>query len=416
MIYIDEVSVHSTGGDFMNKLNGTHLTKYDRVKIQELLASNTNCKSIAAELNKDDRTISKEIKKRRVKEGNGRARFNPHDPASRSCPSLSRFPFVCNACLKRKSCSFDFKYFYRAIDAQDQYEFTLHDSRVGIDMQLSDKLQLDRILKDGIDKGQSVHHIIANHPQEIKCSSRTVYRMIDKDQTIVQNIDLRRKVRLKPRKHNKDVRKILPSSLRGRTYLDFLSFFGMNPGIGIVEIDTVQGIKGSNEKCLLTIHFTAFHFMIAFLIDHKTQDCVDSVFRELQLRLGPSNYQRLFPIILTDRGCEFFCPDVIEFDVRTGESLTHLFYCDSYSSYQKGAIEENHTLLRYILPKGTSFSSLTQDKVDLMISHINSFYRKSIQSCPYELMKAFYGSNLLDILKVKAIDPDLVTLKPILMK
>lgn len=397
----------------MNKLNGTHLTKHDRVKIQELLASNTNCKSIAAEIGKNDRTVSKEIKKHRCKEHNGRSIYNNMELL---CPKLDRFPFVCNACDKRKYCSFNFKYFYRAIDAHEAYRFTLRNSRIGIDMSLSDKIQLDRLLKAGIDKGQSIQHIVANHKNEIKCSSRTVYRYIDDNKTTVQNIDLRRKVRLKLRKHRKVDHSITHKAIEGRTYADFLSFYGACPGLGIVEIDTVEGIKEEDGKCLLTIHFTAFHFMLAFLLDHKRQECVVEVFLYLQNILGLDDYKRLFPVILTDRGSEFLNPEAIEFSFETGEQLTHIFFCDSYSSYQKGSIEENHTLIRYIIPKGSSMNFLTQEKVDIMMSHINSYYRKSVSACPYELMLSFYGVSLLDKLKVKAIDPDSVILKSTLIK
>lgn len=400
----------------MNHLNGTHLTISDRVKIQELLASNCSCMSIALDLHKDARTISKEIKKRRVKEKNGKFKFgNPQKDFSRSCKRLVRFPYVCNGCEKRRFCTVEFRYFYRAIDAQDHYEFILRDSRIGIDMELADKVHLDNILKEGVDKGQSIQHIVANHSEEIKCSARTIYRWIDKNKTTVQNIDLRRKVRLKPRsKKQRDTSNI--ALIKGRTYVDFLAYYGRNPGIGIVEMDTVEGNRESDNNCLLTIHFTAFHFMIAFLLENKTKQSVTAVFHKLHSLLGADDFKRLFPLILTDRGVEFYDPIAVEFDANTGEQLTHMFYCNSYSSYQKGAIEENHTLLRYIVPKGTSFSLLSQDKVDLMISHINSYYRHSIGNSPYVLMQAFYGDSILHKLNVRAIHPDDVILRPTLLK
>jgi len=40
-----------------------HLTLDDRIKIQEMLGSGENLKSIAIELNKDPGTVSKEIRK-----------------------------------------------------------------------------------------------------------------------------------------------------------------------------------------------------------------------------------------------------------------------------------------------------------------------------------------------------------------
>ncbi len=41
-------------------------------------------------------------------------------------------------------------------------------------------------------------------------------------------------------------------------------------------------------------------------------------------------------------------------------------------SGQKGALEQAHTMLRMILPKGTSFEFLTQWDVNLIVNHINS--------------------------------------------
>jgi IS30 family transposase len=40
-----------------------------------------------------------------------------------------------------------------------------------------------------------------------------------------------------------------------------------------------------------------------------------------------------------------------------------MFYCVAYSSYQKGAIEENHVLIRYVLAKGTYFDFITQKEM-----------------------------------------------------
>ena len=43
-----------------------------------------------------------------------------------------------------------------------------------------------------------------------------------------------------------------------------------------------------------------------------------------------------------------------------------LFYCDPRRSEQKGQIEKNHEYIRYVLPSGTSFDGLTQEKVALV--------------------------------------------------
>lgn len=92
------------------------------------------------------------------------------------------------------------------------------------------------------------------------------------------------------------------------------------------------------------------------------------------------------------------------------------FYCDSYSSYQKGAIEENHVLIRYVIPKGTSLNDFSQDDMNLLMSHINSYHRASISSSPITLAKALYGEEFLKKIKVDEINPNDITLKPTLLK
>lgn len=398
----------------MNTKGGTHLSKQDRNTIQESLAKDLSLKEIATRIGKDERTISKEIKKRRNKTKNGRSVFR-NKPIN-ECKRIIRFPYVCNGCSKRSSCIQDFKYLYDSDLAQTNYETILSTSREGIDMNFEDKVKLDTILKNGIDKGQSPYHIVQSNLEDIKCSVRTVYRYIDQNKTVIQNIDLRRKVKLKPRKHYKEKNKGDLSVLEGRSYLDFIHFYAEHPGIGLTEIDTVEGQKEGKNKCLLTIHSTALHFMIIILLDSKTKENVSNAFLNLQKLLGKELYKKIFCCTLTDRGCEFVDPSAIEFFYEDGEKICHLFYCDSYSSYQKGAIEENHTLIRYVIPKGTSMNDFSQEDMNLLMSHINSYQRASISSSPFLLAKALYGEEFLKKIRVEEINPNDITLKPTLLK
>jgi len=85
----------------------------------------------------------------------------------------------------------------------------------------------------------------------------------------------------------------------------------------------------------------------------------------------------IFPVILTDNGGEFANIRAIENDLRDQKEI-NLFFCDPCKSYQKPKVEKNHTLLRDIVPKGTSFDTFSQDTVNLIFSHINSIMRKSL--------------------------------------
>ena len=394
----------------MNTKGSNHLTLFERQKIREMLDENENCKSIAIVLAKDERTISREIKKRRNKQENRRYGLYGQKDAT-ECKRLVRFPFVCNGCEKRKYCCKQYKFFYEPSIAQENYEIILRDSRIGLDITLEDKATFDTILKEGISNGQSIHHIVKANKDKIRYSERSAYRLVDRSQTLVQPLDLRRKVKLKPRKHyvykedNKKVRK-------GRTYADYIAFLAENPLIHPVQIDTVESVSTGIHKCLLTMHFPSLRFMLIFVLKQKCKDEVTRVFLHLKDLLGNELYKKLFPVILTDRGTEFCNPEQIEVDTVTGELLTRVFFCDSYSSFQKGAIEENHELLRYIIPKGEVFDDLTQDKADLMVSHINAYYRKVIDTTPYTLAKAFWGEKLLLNFNCNFIEPTEVILKP----
>ena len=44
---------------------------------------------------------------------------------------------------------------------------------------------------------------------------------------------------------------------------------------------------------------------------------------------------------------------------ENGEKITNVFYCDPYSSFQKGECERNHEFVRYIISKGKTFSSIS---------------------------------------------------------
>ena len=93
------------------------------------------------------------------------------------------------------------------------------------------------------------------------------------------------------------------------------------------------------------------------------------------------------------------------------------YHPHSQRSSQKGSIEVTHEFIRRILPKGTSFKKLTQDKVDLMMSHINSYTRKKLNDrSAHQLFSFFYGEDTLTSLNVRCIPANEIILKPELLK
>ncbi len=152
-------------------------------------------------------------------------------------------------------------------------------------------------------------------------------------------------------------------------------------------------------------------------MQYKRTDCVTKQFVALRQMLGEDKYHQLFKVILTDNGSEFMDPRSIEVNYETGKFDTKLFYTDPYSAWQKGALEKNHEYIRFVIPKGKSLVGLTQEKCDLLASHINSVPRDSLGGkTPYQLAALIIGEDTLSKLGIKKIKEDDVSLSPSLIK
>ena len=371
-----------------------HLTLSDRNDIQLGLERGETFKAIGQLILKDPTTVSKEVKRnRQVRESTCH---------NLPCPLLDKAPFVCNGCPKRRqNCGYK-KIFYLAKQAQKQYEQTLVESREGTPLNSKTFWDMDKVISDGVKKGQHIYHILKTHNLDV--SSSTVYRHIRKGYLSIAPIDLARAVKFKERRKSK-LPSIPKEAKKGRSYEDFQNYLALNQLDSWLEMDTVMGRMGG--KVLLTFNLSFCNFIFARLLDNKTALEVTKHLYDIKntLHQADKDFFQLFPVILTDNGGEFARVDDIEMDVR-GESK--LFFCDPNRSDQKGRIEKNHTLIRDILPKGTSFDNLTQEDINLVCSHVNSVKRATLNGkSAYELFAFTYGEEipkLLGISKIPAED------------
>lgn len=120
-------------------------------------------------------------------------------------------------------------------------------------------------------------------------------------------------------------------------------------------------------------------------------------------------------MILTDNGSEFKKVDELEFTVES-KRRTRVFYCDPQASWQKPHLEKNHEFIRYVIPRGKSFNSYTQDDMKLLMNHINSISRAKLDGkCPYELVVNEEMKKMLNLLDLKIIPADEVHMTPTLL-
>lgn len=427
-----------------------HLTLDERYKIKSMLDNNdekVSFKSIGRALNRDCTTISKEIKNHIVFKKTGSWGHNFNDCINRfdcslkglctdncnfkqcsncskcykyckyyakqTCKRLNKPPYVCNGCPDRTRCSLE-KHLYEPIAAQREYELLRSESRSGICLTEEDIFTLNEILYPLINNGQSIHHIVTNNKSKIMLSEKSIYNYIENGILANKNIDLPRKVRYRPRKSKHDNFKVDKACRITRTYEDFLSFIDETPYCPIVEMDSVEGKRGG--KVLLTIHFVKCELMLAFIRDRNTAYSVEVIFNRLYKKLGIKRFKKLFPVLIGDNGSEFSDPKSIEYN-KDGKLRTRVFYCDASKPYQKGACENNHEFIRRILPKGTSFDNLTQQDVNLMMSHINSYSRPTLGDItPIEAFESLYGSDILETLGIRRIPANDIVLNPKLLK
>ena len=165
----------------------------------------------------------------------------------------------------------------------------------------------------------------------------------------------------------------------------FQKFIKQNPTIPVVEMDTVVGGVSNSTQVFLTMLFRNCSLMLIFPIREKSQYCVTEVFDYLSNSLGITTFKELFPMILTDNGTEFQFPARIECD-EMGEIRTKVFFCNPNCSWQKGMIEKNHEYIRYVIPKGQSLDPYSWEDAVLLMNHINSEARDSLNGCnPFRL-------------------------------
>lgn len=96
------------------------------------------------------------------------------------------------------------KRIYSARYTDDCCREVLEASREGINQTPESIQTLDELVSPLIKKGQSIAHIYTNHAKEIKCSGRTLCTYIDCSVLTASNLDLRRRVKYKPRKKSSE--------------------------------------------------------------------------------------------------------------------------------------------------------------------------------------------------------------------
>lgn len=408
------------------KIN-THLTLEARIFIEEELNKGTNIKSIANLLNRDRSNIAREILKNRtilLPTSYGGTSCCIHKDVCKNrtidcekncikfeieiCDNLKTSPHVCNSCTNKKCRKA--KYYYKALEANTQYQNNW--SKVRTKLHYTN-LELEILNNDFyclvINTKSIYHSLCVVKSMGFNFNIKSIYRQIKNGKLKLKSSDLPRTKRTV--KHE-EIDKNYKRNIKDHTYEDYLIVVNDHPNIIEWQMDCVQGIQGKNEQVFLTLQIVKIKFLFIFILKHKTNDDVIKKLKAFNEILKSDKLNKLIELLLTDNGNEFINLEKIIEVIGTN----HIYYCHPYSSYEKGSIENNHELLRRIIPQGISLNIYNEADIKLVCSHINSLYRKELNGkCPFDLIHDYLTQETLNILGIKHINSKEVKLIPELL-
>ena len=409
------------------KVINTHLTLEARMYIENSLNESKSITEIANDLHRDRSNIRREILKHRRPVFP--SSFNKNHPCLKHktcgvksfecylyckmietnfCEKLVSNSHVCNGCPTKHGCR-HVKYYYKASEANSEYNNSWHEDRIGMHYTEEELDVLNTDFKYPVLKNKSVYHsLIVINSRGFNFKLRTIYKQIESDKLAIKLPDLPRKRKTKTEKIDTTYKR----NIKGCSYEDYLKYKEEYPNSIEIQMDTVEGIKENNAPVILTLQIVKINFLFMFKLDSQTNEKVIEKLILLRTILTKETFTKLMDIVLTDNGKEFI--KIEQFNSEFEDM--HIFYCHPYSSFEKGNIENNHELIRRVIPKGVSLKCYTQKDLDLLCSHINSLYRKNLSGkCPFDLVVDYLLEEQLSLLNLHQIKPEDIELIPELL-
>jgi IS30 family transposase len=417
----------------------THLSAEERRIIETGIRHGSTKTAIAKTIGKDNSTVGKEIKLHRKLKFKcslprecanyrhckyGRECFPEcEDFEQYTCKRRDRSPGACNGCSNYSHCRFD-KYIYDPANAEHEYRMTLVDSRSGYNITTLEAKALGEKIQPLLKQGLSPYAILQAHP-EIKLSEKTLYTYIEnkvfEGLADIGPMDLRRQVnrKISKKKANNYKKREDRRYLIGRNYKDYQAYMAENPDVFVTQMDTVYN-DVTDGPYIQTYKFVSGGFLFALLHDEKTAPVMTEGVNQLETILGTNNFRKYVHVLLTDRGGEFAAANAMETGTD-GLRRTRVYYCDPMQSGQKGTLENNHTELRYVLPKECNLKQLglvDQDALNTVLSHVNSLpIEKFGGKSPFDIVEFMYPDlyEKLIAFGLRKIPVDQINLTPSLL-
>ena len=135
------------------------------------------------------------------------------------------------------------------------------------------------------------------------------------------------------------------------------------------ELDTVVSSRGKSKARLSTFVERKNRYLIAQVMDNRKS----TTFNLLCFKVFEPISNKLIKTFAVDRGKEFTGYNEIEKTLNID-----VYFAGPYASWQRGTNENTNGLLREFYPKKFDFSTITQNKLDVVVNIINNRPRKCL--------------------------------------
>ncbi len=141
------------------------------------------------------------------------------------------------------------------------------------------------------------------------------------------------------------------------------------------EMDLVIG-KGNTGPVLLTMTERVTRMEIITLLPDKKAATIRGAIDRMERQMGSRAFRDKFKSFTIDNGSEFGEHELLQKSARGKGIRFDVWYCHSYSSWEKGTVENHNRMIRRWFPKGTDFSKVTKKEVAAVQDWMNHYPRK----------------------------------------
>lgn len=203
---------------------------------------------------------------------------------------------------------------------------------------------------------------------------RSLYRYIHQYNYPIASCQLPMKNKRKKNKQSSPQR-LAHHNVRGESIEKRPADVKLRKEVGHWEMDLVVGAKGS-KKVLLVLTERRTRYEYIFLLKDKSQKSVTRTLNLLERKHGARLFRETFKSITCDNGSEFLDFKSLEQSSINKMKRTSIYYAHPFSSFERGSNENANRFIRRILPKKTTFDTLTQNDINHLAEWMNRYPRR----------------------------------------